>query len=258
MTKASLILFLPLMFISGLACTQNNTVTFTGTSFTLEYEPPTTELEPYATFLKSSGVFEEVMADLESLFKLPVPVRVIFSSEDAGPYYYKGVVNMPYQFLRSNDQLVEAIEYDGSDEEKIDLILDLTEFVLYHEVGHALIDMLDIPVLGKEEDAVDGFAAVLAATMDLDDVALAAADIFDMGLELAEDEISEAEFWDSHSLDEQRMFTIFCLIHGSDPGEHAQLLKDVGMPTEKTDECQYNYQETLRNWSRVLQGYIRN
>lgn len=85
---------------------------------------------------------------------------------------------MPYQFLMRNDQLVDAVEYDGSDEEKIDLILNLTEFVLYHEVGHALIDMLDIPVLGKEEDAVDGFAAVLATTMDLDDVALAAADIF--------------------------------------------------------------------------------
>ena len=35
-----------------------------------------------------------------------------------------------------------------------------TWFVLYHEMGHMLIDQLGIPVLGREEDAVDNVAAM--------------------------------------------------------------------------------------------------
>jgi hypothetical protein len=223
----------------------------------LEYENPNDQLSPYATLIRESGIFEEVMTDLDALFNLPAPVRVIFTSGKSGPQYYQGVIHMPYEFVRYNDQLQQAAKYSDNVDEQLDLLFNVTEFVLYHEVGHALVDMLDIPVLGKEEDAVDGFAAVVAATMELEAVALGAADIFDMGLELAEEDIAEEEFWDAHSLDEQRMFTIFCLIHGSNPQEYSQLLQDVGMPAEKSNECQYNYQETLRNWARVLGNYLR-
>ena len=35
-----------------------------------------------------------------------------------------------------------------------------TLFTIYHELGHGLVDLLGLPVIGREEDAVDGFAAV--------------------------------------------------------------------------------------------------
>lgn len=257
MEKFPVALFFIFFLISGIACSQS-TMTYRGSSFTLEYEYPTSQLEPYATFIKESGIFEEVLTDLDALFNLPAPVRVIFTSGKSGPEYYQGVIHMPYEFVMYNDQLQQAAKYSNDREEQLDLLFDVTEFVLYHEVGHALVDMLDIPVLGKEEDAVDGFAAVLAATLELEAVALGAADVFDMGLELTEEEIAEEEFWGAHSLDEQRMFTIFCLIHGSDPKEHSTLLQEVGMPADMSNQCQYNYQETLRNWARVLGEYLRN
>ncbi len=257
MKKQPFTLLILFLLVGGMACSQS-TMTYEGPSFTLEYENTNSELKPYADLLKESGVFEEVMADLDVLFNLPAPVRIIFTAGKPGPQYYRGVINMPYEFMMYNDQLQQAAQYSDNREEQLDLLFDLTEFVLYHEVGHALVDMLDIPVLGKEEDAVDGFAAVLAATMELEEVALGAADIFDMGLQFADKEISDEEFWGEHSLDEQRMFTIFCLIYGSNPEEHPKLLDEVGMPAEMRNECQRNYQETLRNWSRVLGDYLRN
>ena len=165
---------------------------------------------------------------------------------------------MPYDFLAQNYEVLIASNFSEDPEELAQTILNLTEFVLYHEVGHALVDILDIPVLGKHEDAVDGFAAILSTIWDLDEIALSAADVMNATASLsAGTDITDAEFWDSHSLDEQRMFTIFYLIYGSNPQEHSTLLKDIGMPAEQSDPCQYNYQETLRNWSRVLGEYIR-
>ena len=46
--------------------------------------------------------------------------------------------------------------------------------------GKTHVPMLDLPVLGKEEDAVDGFAAVMASHLDLDEVALTAATSFNL------------------------------------------------------------------------------
>ncbi len=57
--------------ISISACSQSAT-TYRRTSFTLEYEYPACELEPYANLIKESGVFEEVLTDLDALFNLPV------------------------------------------------------------------------------------------------------------------------------------------------------------------------------------------
>ena len=34
-------------------------------------------------------------------------------------------------------------------------------FLLFHEVGHALMDVLDLPILGQEEDAADQLAVLI-------------------------------------------------------------------------------------------------
>lgn len=36
------------------------------------------------------------------------------------------------------------------------------EFVLLHEVGHAFVHVMNIPMVGKEEDAVDTLATIIA------------------------------------------------------------------------------------------------
>lgn len=227
-------------------------------SFILEYYEPSPEMAPYAQLLIESQIIDEAVADLEALFALPLPIKIVFASGIPGPQYFQGVINMPYEFLAQNDQILTVSAFSDDPQEIAANILNLTEFVLYHEVGHAIVDVLDLPVLGKEEDAVDGFAALLSTLWDLDDVALSAADVMDATSALsAGQEITDAEFWDSHSLDEQRMFTIFCLIYGSNPQEHATLLEEIGMPAKQNDPCQYNYQKTLRNWSRLLGEYIR-
>ncbi len=243
-------------FFVGSISTQAQT--HEGRSFILQYYEPSEEMAFYAQLIIESGIFDEVVSDLEEEFNLPTPITIVFASGIEGPQYYQGVINMPYEFLAYNDQVLAASNFTADPEEAAEILLNLTEFVLYHEVGHAIVDVLDIPVLGKEEDAVDGFAALLASIWDLDEVALAAADVMAASASIADTEITDAQFWDSHSLDEQRMFAIFCLIYGSDPDQHTELLWEIGMPIEEKDRCQYEYAKTLRNWARVLGVEVYN
>lgn len=233
--------------------------TFQGDSFELTFLEPTDKLAFYANLLVESGFIEEAVAGLEETFALPIPIRIVFGPGLEGPQYFQGVISMPYDFLLQNDQILAASAFTDDPEEAKDILLNITEFVMYHEVGHALVDVLDLPVLGKEEDAVDGFAAILSTLWELDEITLSAADIFDATSSLsAGNEITAAEFWDSHSLDEQRMYALFCLIYGSNPEAHSVLADDLEMPDEKRNECQYDYQRSLRNWTMVLSPYLRN
>ena len=138
-------------------------------------------------------------------------------------------------------------------------VLGNTLFTLYHELGHALIDKLGIPVLGKEEDAVDGLATLLMLPEDSDDrsdeLILAAAD----GYGLAHDQGSEDElaFWDSHSLDLQRYGAVNCLIFGSDPEGFADLAKQIEMPESEQARCPETYEQTLASWVALLDQHFR-
>ena len=227
-------------------------------SFVLEFYEATPEMQPYLDVLLSSGVIQEAVEDLNQLFLMPYPVKIVFGSGIEGPQYYQGVISMPYEFLAQNYAVLVESEYSDVPEELAIAIVDATEFVLYHEIGHAVVDILDIPILGKEEDAVDGFAAMLASIWELDDITLAAADVFEGSVYLMEEggmKNAEASFWGRHSLDKQRMYNLFCLVHGSNPEEFKDLLSEVGMPAEESGECQYKFNRNLLSWVRMFGQY---
>lgn len=133
--------------------------------------------------------------------------------------------------------------------------------VLYHEIGHLFIDQFDLPVLGKEEDAVD----MLATLMMLED----SAEVGDAPLVDAvegwlysertrpESTYSNADFYGAHSLDIQRSFTIACLIIGSDYDKHNSFATRLGLPVERQTGCAEDYTVAQKSWSRVLAPFAR-
>ncbi len=91
-------------------------------------------------------------------------------------------------------------------------------FIMFHEAGHMLISELGLPVLGREEDAVDTLSAILlleGRDETLDQAITDSADgWFLSGEQMAEDD--EYAFWDSHGIDDQRAYQIVCMMVGHD------------------------------------------
>lgn len=126
-------------------------------------------------------------------------------------------------------------------------------WVFYHELGHALIDQLDLPVLGKEEDAADQLAVFLTDELWDDTGADRISDLVASGFwRAAEDAKEPAPWWDEHSTDQQRHFTVACLYYGGDPARRGHVVKDVGLPDDRAELCVAERDQVDRAWGGVL------
>lgn len=128
----------------------------------------------------------------------------------------------------------------------------------YHELGHALIDVAQAPVLGREEDAADALSTLLiheiwepeSATGMLR--ATAAAWVWS-DAEAAEEGLEPA-YWDVHSLDLQRYYTQVCLFYGADPEARAELAQELELPEERAEGCEAEYALAADSWDAMLAG----
>jgi hypothetical protein len=144
------------------------------------------------------------------------------------------------------------------DEDEASFIADEVIATFYHELGHALIDVLQLPVLGKEEDAADNLSVILMNDIwDEESAAeILTSDATSYALMAAQAEAGGEEpvYWDVHSLDLQRYYTVVCLFYGANPEMRAQLAKDLELPDERAEQCPEEYQQASDSWYAVLEG----
>ena len=95
------------------------------------------------------------------------------------------------------------------DAEQAEFVLGNVIFVLFHEIGHALVSEFELPVLGREEDAVDRFATfLLTPEGDEDEETDPSTILVDAMsgwfLSSNQTELADIEWWDEHGRDQQR------------------------------------------------------
>lgn len=126
----------------------------------------------------------------------------------------------------------------------------------YHELGHALIDVLQLPVLGKEEDAADHLSVILMNDIWEEDAAaeILASDATAYALMAAQREAGgeEPAYSDEHSLDLQRYYTVVCLFYGANPDARADLAQDLELPPERAERCPDEWESAAGSWDAVL------
>src|SRR5262249_17504799 len=99
-------------------------------------------------------------------------------------------------------------------------------FVLMHEMAHAHVTEMALPVLGREEDAADSFAAITLLKMGSEfshGALVQAAKGWLLTAEQDERQGNRLAFYDEHGLDRQRAYQIVCLMVGSDPEKFGAL-----------------------------------
>lgn len=229
---------------------------------TLQYVPADDEvLQAYEDILSGSELLEGILADVNASVALPqdVIVSVESTGEDPSPFYTGEVpaIVMPPEWLAFSDQIFSSSGIVETAEEAENFVLASTAFVFYHELGHMLIDQLGIPVTGKEEDAVDQLATVVVAEQGKDAgyVALAGGVFFGL-LGANRDAFEAADFWDVHSLDEQRFFNIVCWVYGSDPEQYADVATQAGIPEDRLASCPDEYARIRASWETLLAPYL--
>lgn len=228
-------------------------------NITIRYLEPLDAKEAQALKeIQQSGVNDTMVALSERLMPFNKPLVIEYGSDD-GPLYdpQKHVVQMPYTFYQEAWSYFKKNKYDEKYGKSAELgAIDTILHTLIHEAGHAYIADQNIPILGKEEDAVDNLAALLMIEYvdNGDDAAISAADMFAFESGDKPDYYEFGEYIDEHSFDLQRYFSTLCLVYGSDPEKHKQLLDEVEKDylTERKDFCIYQYQTISQNWHHYL------
>lgn len=123
--------------------------------------------------------------------------------------------------------------------------------VFYHELGHAVIDTMQVPIFGQEEDAADVFSILLIDEIFEPESANIIAYDAAFGFH-AEAQGNAPAFWDVHGPDEQRYYNLVCLFYGANPDLREELAQELGLPEERASSCQEEYELAIDSWGDVL------
>ena len=211
---------------------------------------------------------------LDGLLLLPAPITYVATACGQPDAYYlpdKREVVLCYEMLHAlyaqGEQLAET---GGSALDLPDIPADeLAEryvwanvrFVIAHETGHAVIDLLDLPVTGREEDAVDQFATALMQRIGGEDESprevaqnlRLASHSFLAG---AETDVTMQAYADMHSLGLQRYFNLQCLLYGSDPERFAGMVERGDLPESRAKTCPAEARRANDAWVRLLAPHL--
>lgn len=203
--------------------------------------------------MQQSGVLQDLAGALNAIVVLPRDVGLRFAECGEANAYYDSEAREISMCLELMQSMAETLEGQFEDDEATtEALAGAFIAVVLHEAGHALVDVLELPVTGREEDAVDQLSAWLL--IEADDVASvlgAAATYYTDG------EANDDAFADEHSLDRQRYFNLVCWAYGSNPAESEDLIETWELPAARAEQCEAEYAQLDRSWSRLLAPHLQ-
>ena len=214
-----------------------------------------------AEWLQETRLLDDNAGWLNSVYRLPYDIKVEGAECDAENAFYspgKKAIRMCYELVDAALRADDAIHDDPDIANEF--AYNVIDGIMMHKVGHALIDVYDLPTTGMEEDAVDQFSALIQSRTygDYDPY-------FETGQVMMLDmagwwryvsEYREASHWAVHSLNEQRFYNIACYAYGADPEYNADLVGFDYLPHSRAKTCPQEYEQMSSSWDRLLDGYL--
>jgi hypothetical protein len=138
-----------------------------------------------------------------------------------------------------------------------DAIVGPTLEVFLHEVGHAVFDYLSVPILGREEDAADQFAAYLLLQFAKGDSRrLIAGTAYSYKIDASKPSTKKNPFADEHALPAQRLYNVLCMAYGADSKLFADLVENGYLPKERAEGCADEYVQVALAMTKLIRPYI--
>jgi Putative metallopeptidase len=210
--------------------------------------------------LKKRRTLEELRILLSPL-RLPRPLRLQLKGCDGkiDVSYQDDVVTFCYEYVEYLQRHAPNIGTPGG-LTPADVIFSAVFDTFLHEAGHAVFDMLEVPVFGREEDAADYFSAYILLQFSPHDarrfvqgVAFIYASESKVTLEKVPD---IRDFAGEHGLPAQRYFNVLCIAYGSDPKTYAKAITRGGLPKKRAEGCDDEYKMLQRAFRKLIRPNV--
>ena len=242
--------------------------------FYLIYEP--TEYFEYEEWLKAEQYFEVEIQSLNETFKLPYDVEIVIADSSYDPdceypnaFYYpveKEIV-ICYEFIyatnwKFGEYYERVYEGDWTTEQNDYSTINVIDHTFYHEMGHALIDIYELPITGPEESVADQFGAYMVLGFleqeIAQDIMMDTAIDFWLAAEKNPD-LTESAFADTHGLNQQRFYDLACWAYGSDPDYNQYMWSTTDwIPENRLQWCEWEYETTMYAWNVLLAPFFKD
>jgi hypothetical protein len=247
----------------------------------IEYDAPKNpEHQILYERLREQHVLETIQQILSPL-RLPTPGLLIktmgcdgminawYANNDpgeAGP-----TVHMCYELLQ-NILKITTTDNVRPNVTRHDAIVGQVMLWTLHETGHAVFDIFQMPLLGREEDAADLFAAYIMLEFGRDQArrwvegAAYTSDWFMADVPWSKN------YWSIHGLPQQRFYNLICLAYGADPVTFADVTENMtnmmaqkGMlpkqeqgvlPKQRAENCAHEFQTVDHAFRTLIRPHV--
>jgi hypothetical protein len=234
----------------------------------VEYVPPTNPAhQALYQKLKERRVLEKLQ-EVFSPFRLPVELklRTVGCDGVSNAWYQKPrpgssdppSVNVCYEYLAEILQSMPP-ETTPAGITPMDAMVGQFFYVFAHEMGHAIFDVLGIPVFGREEDAADDFATYLMLRFgDEESRALitGAAYSYRKYVQGSQLTVPLAAFSDAHSAPPQRFYNLLCTAYGSDATRYGDFVEKGYLPKSRAGSCKREYNTTAFAFHELIAPHV--
>jgi hypothetical protein len=216
----------------------------TNSNITVDYvEPRDARFQGVYERVKKRQVLEE-LAQFLSPLRLPHTLRLKTKQCGVVNAFYdpsEWSLNICYELILDGEESApQTTTKEGitRDQAIVGNFVDTT----LHELGHAMFDILEIPVLGREEDAADQFSGFLMLQFgkDVARTGIKGAAYYYI-VSASRRGTRPYPFYNEHGTDEQRMYNYLCLGYGGEPAAFQDFV-DMGLlPKARAADCAREY-----------------
>ena len=269
---------LTLAVASMLVATAMATTAFADSQTTrvqIRYEPPKDPEhgQIYEEFKRLRGL--EKLQEFLSPFRLPRTLTIMLAGCDgeADAFYGDDEITICYEYV---DELWKNMPAQTTPfgVAPSDTVFGPLFDTSLHEFAHALFDMLNLPVLGREEDAADQVAAYIYLQLGAAEsrrlitgtVYAYATEAMKGELPTSLEEVAEAmkaerptsleELAGEHGTPAQRAYNVMCMAYGVDRKVFGDFLEKGFLPRERAEFCHEEYEQVRDAFQTLVDPHI--
>jgi hypothetical protein len=226
----------------------------------IEYELPKNPAHrPLYEMLKEHRVLERLQ-EIFSPFQLPIELtfKTVGCDGVSNAWYSRPTVTICYEYLAEIQRDMPK-ETTPAGVTPADAVLGQFFYAIAHEVGHAMFDLLNVPVFGHQEDAADQFAGYIILQFGKADarrLILGAAHSYSKYVKNPTVTAPLTAFSDEHGPPAQRFYNLLCLAYGADPVLFADVVDKNYLPKERARLCRGQYGELAYAFHQLIAPHL--
>jgi hypothetical protein len=222
-------------------------------------EPKSPDHQPVLKLLKEARGLEKIR---ELLSPIRLPRRLLLQTQGcdgvSNAWYDGESVTVCYEYL---DEIWKNAPEKTTPTgiAPIDTLAGPMVDVFFHEAGHAVFDILQIPLFGREEDAADQFSTYLMLRFEKNEarrLILGSAYQYKGDLSSPTVTMAQQKFADEHGTPSQRFYNLLCMAYGSDPKLFADVVDKGFLPKERAEGCENEYAQAVFAFEKLIVPHV--